>query len=1149
MLSDIVWDAKGHDELCVNNSKTIKEYAKRFPRGHWSSLGPGSEKKWYGIYDGKPDVSWNRTAEKMLQNFKDSGHPIFRCTSTLERGQLRSKGGGKTTIHFNGSTENIELLLQIVISVNQLSLHGAVADMIAELPDDQIAPGKPVASGQLGWTRNYYTTFSRRIASQWRATGKPTARVRGTIWDIVRRPEVIQTMLRSRFEISRSWTILLCPSVTKRNRKSIFMPRVYVASRSKRYWNKRIIPKQCTFWTSLGHKSSPWTRKIQYCNASSIFVSRSNRILDKNCERYWQVCQRIRADPRGRESFGETRCWSKTSTETVINEWLGLYSCERETMDWHWNTGIQRSSLFSSVKIHCSIASTRWNKCVEKRMEESITTKWLKNARKRYQTIQVFGQTKWRSNSLLRTCSALVNWKMNTNSGKRWRTEEKVSIFAWTRTVLRTPCTSGQSKDIQEVQSILHCKTMCCYQKVLPSIFITSETEQNLRSTVNHGLIPGGVSLKTGRHAVFFTVVTPMDNQDGFGETLCDLSKARIAPYKNTWKHFQDTVQFEARSTKRTAILSNKIKRSYSLRHIACKVHWESDMHEDQGSVSFIRGRAWFWDRVLFLELIRKVVDKIYLYKKHDHLGNRNKMRRGTGNPKQHCWLWSTRYIDLNGETAGRTATKQRHKTYRDVRKNIGKRNSSLKKWVKSRRSQGSARNHNNYSKILTKQRSSNFARILQKNNDLVAIHSCKEIGIFSFAVAGDIWSTSGVLQQPRRLLATFLQSLALSLRRILLENQITDNLNDKSCSRQRRCLRKQDSQNTGTIQRFSHDGLQKKRYRSSLAEHKIGEKEIMLYDRIALERHDYTATRAERLQNASHWVLRLNAEGFQKPLRQRQEFVGASKQCLKMQDAHQAETQQSLRPTHPQHRQRQRQNQQFEGGENFDHKVDRKPGWRYYRKPRWNPPAASSSSSSTLQWPTSWSSWQSTSCEKWWWFRCPGKNSRKSTESGQNTHKHRTYSAVQPVHKRGTHITRLAQGPARLKNCSVIFVRLKIVLSSGVLHMSIIGCCLTCRAPRAHLLPHALFLLPRHRNTHYNRDNTIYSKNTQCISKHAWSKSIAIKNHSGVKISRVTETCHHVLDWWFRFFVEAEWPCLVNLPIPTVVQVMNPTWRTVNML
>ena len=68
---------------------------------------------------------------------------------------------------------------------------------------------------------------------------------------------------------------------------------------------------------------------------------------------------------------------------------------------------------------------------------------------------------------------------------------------------------------------------MCCYQKVLPSIFITSETEQNLRSTVNHGLIPGGVGLKTGRHAVFFTVVTPMDNQDGIGENSMRLVKSK----------------------------------------------------------------------------------------------------------------------------------------------------------------------------------------------------------------------------------------------------------------------------------------------------------------------------------------------------------------------------------------------------------------------------------------------------------------------------------------------------------------------------------------------------------------------------------------------------------------------------------------------
>ena len=65
---------------------------------------------------------------------------------------------------------------------------------------------------------------------------------------------------------------------------------------------------------------------------------------------------------------------------------------------------------------------------------------------------------------------------------------------------------------------------------------------RELRSTVNHGLIPRGVCLRKGRQSVFFSVVNPMDNKDGLGEPLCDLSQARIAPYKNTWKPFQDTV-------------------------------------------------------------------------------------------------------------------------------------------------------------------------------------------------------------------------------------------------------------------------------------------------------------------------------------------------------------------------------------------------------------------------------------------------------------------------------------------------------------------------------------------------------------------------------------------------------------------------------
>ena len=40
-----------------------------------------------------------------------------------------------------------------------------------------------------------------------------------------------------------------------------------------------------------------------------------------------------------------------------------------------------------------------------------------------------------------------------------------------------------------------------------------------------------------------------------------------------------------------------------------------------------------------------------------------------------------------------------------------------------------------------------------------------------------------------------------------------------------------------------------------------------MLFDRIALENHSYVATRAERIRNSEHWILKLNQDGAQQQL------------------------------------------------------------------------------------------------------------------------------------------------------------------------------------------------------------------------------------------------------------------------------------------
>ena len=152
------------------------------------------------------------------------------------------------------------------------------------------------------------------------------------------------------------------------------------------------------------------------------------------------------------------------------------------------------------------------NKLIEKKTEGSITTKLLKNART---IIRRYGTLVRRTDAAIRQCSELVTW---------------ISVLAKG---------GGQKKRFQ------YCVNPNCSQKFLylraiqghsgstinpalqnNALLPESFTEyiyhvgngKELRSIVNHGLIPGAVSLKTSRQAVFFTVVSPTDNQVAWGK-------------------------------------------------------------------------------------------------------------------------------------------------------------------------------------------------------------------------------------------------------------------------------------------------------------------------------------------------------------------------------------------------------------------------------------------------------------------------------------------------------------------------------------------------------------------------------------------------------------------------------------------------------
>ena len=85
--------------------------------------------KWYSVSEDSPQGEWDKTAGKMMVTLAESGHPVFRATSPLSRGKLKSKGG-------------------TIISVNQLSVYGAFSDWCEEYESYHDRTGRPVVGGQ-----------------------------------------------------------------------------------------------------------------------------------------------------------------------------------------------------------------------------------------------------------------------------------------------------------------------------------------------------------------------------------------------------------------------------------------------------------------------------------------------------------------------------------------------------------------------------------------------------------------------------------------------------------------------------------------------------------------------------------------------------------------------------------------------------------------------------------------------------------------------------------------------------------------------------------------------------------------------------------------------------------------------------------------
>ena len=142
VLNDISWGSKDNEKECDRSS--LRKDSEQ-DNGYFLVL---VQRKWYSISEDSPQGECDKIVEKMMLTFAESGHPVFRATSPLSRGVLKSKGGGKLSIHYCADFETIKTVFRTIFSVNQGSIYGAVAEMCEECDSCHDRTGRPVVEGQ-----------------------------------------------------------------------------------------------------------------------------------------------------------------------------------------------------------------------------------------------------------------------------------------------------------------------------------------------------------------------------------------------------------------------------------------------------------------------------------------------------------------------------------------------------------------------------------------------------------------------------------------------------------------------------------------------------------------------------------------------------------------------------------------------------------------------------------------------------------------------------------------------------------------------------------------------------------------------------------------------------------------------------------------
>ena len=130
------------------NARLVSLYARRFGKGQWSFIGPGSEKSGSLSKKTVHKESGTKLQKRCCWNSlrSDVQFSVLRlhCPEVIST----SKGHSKLSILYAADQETIETIFRIIVSANQLSLYGAVAEICEEYESLHERTGRPVVPSQ-----------------------------------------------------------------------------------------------------------------------------------------------------------------------------------------------------------------------------------------------------------------------------------------------------------------------------------------------------------------------------------------------------------------------------------------------------------------------------------------------------------------------------------------------------------------------------------------------------------------------------------------------------------------------------------------------------------------------------------------------------------------------------------------------------------------------------------------------------------------------------------------------------------------------------------------------------------------------------------------------------------------------------------------